>query len=659
MFKNFERLYRCLGGVKSLATWSLCGIVVSLAGVHSSALAAKGGTPQASIVLNGADTEVCYTNNTEWTIAKTTDSSSVPNDTTSIDWKVAVTKGDTTPNTIKAVGFMNVTNGGSAGATIGNVVVNLQRRVIVGGKEKWISAAADVMDSTHGNYTSAKIVKAASQEVAPNSINYVTDSGNTAVGIFSETSGSGNISFLDENNNPIFSITPEYTIAPKETVVLYYQATFDNSILQVSSGESVRFEFIVTFGNAGERGGSGAVTSNVDIDGSESLDADEAKVRSVPDRQTVAIPNLTQCNASVLLTDPYVTDPDAEDKNPTTSGDVVLNGFNNGAIGSGISVSGSGTNMYTVTASINGGACGGSITNEATIAGVHQCNDTNANCEVTLIVGYTTVIDPDTGAVTQIPIKKTFACCKDLEASASSTVIVEAGQNCGGGGQELECGQYSTFSQGGFGHDWCKRVPIGHGSFEIVCEQPTSGPSGLLAEKFDAMFPSGLVVGSLSCFKITLTSAQAVGDFLQADGTPGHLTANLVNPTSSSAGVFAGQVVTLAINIALSDGGYTPAICDCDNDPNTPLGTSPKPYGNLVYCNGSGDSLSGLTVREILTVANNALGCGALPSGYTFGSLTQLLDDLRGAFEPSSEVCQVSAWAQEHLTLATSCPTPE
>ena len=51
-----------------------------------------------------------------------------------------------------------------------------------------------------------------------------------------------------------------------------------------------RFEVIVTFGNSGPRGGSGASGKNIDINGNGSIDTQEACVRSVPTRLTVAVP---------------------------------------------------------------------------------------------------------------------------------------------------------------------------------------------------------------------------------------------------------------------------------------------------------------------------------------------------------------------------------
>ena len=53
--------------------------------------------------------------------------------------------------------------------------------------------------------------------------------------------------------------SPQQVIAPGAHVDLVYQANFNNSILAIPAGELTRLEVIVSFGNAGARGGSGAV----------------------------------------------------------------------------------------------------------------------------------------------------------------------------------------------------------------------------------------------------------------------------------------------------------------------------------------------------------------------------------------------------------------
>ena len=62
---------------------------------------------------------------------------------------------------------------------------------------------------------------------------------------------------------------------------------------------------------------------------------------------------------------------------------------------------------------------------------------------------------------------------------------------------------------------------------------------------------------------------------------------------------------------------------------------------------GTGGSLDGQTVAAILAAAEQALGGGALPAGYTLSNLNNLVDELNNAFDN----CNPSDWAQTHLTL--------
>ena len=58
-------------------------------------------------------------------------------------------------------------------------------------------------------------------------------------------------------------------------------------------------------------------------------------------------------------------------------------------------------------------------------------------------------------------------------------------------------------------------------------------------------------------------------------------------------------------------------------------------------------SLHGQTVRQILAVAETALGGGALPSGYTYASLQDLCEKLVVSFDGGV----ATAWANAVLLL--------
>lgn len=147
-----------------------------------------------------------------------------------------------------------------------------------------------------------------------------------------------------------------------------------------------------------------------------------------------------------------------------------------------------------------------------------------------------------------------------------------------------------TYTQGGWG------APP-HGN----------NPGAILKSKFDSVYPSGVTIGGAN--SLHFTSAASIEAFLPQGGPPSALNASATNPAArTSAGVFAGQVLTLQLNV------------DVNN------------YGGLVL-SGTGTSLDGKTVAQILAAANVALGGGALPAGFTYSSLNDLVDNLNGAFD--------------------------
>jgi hypothetical protein len=144
-------------------------------------------------------------------------------------------------------------------------------------------------------------------------------------------------------------------------------------------------------------------------------------------------------------------------------------------------------------------------------------------------------------------------------------------------------------------------------------------PGAFLDAHFASGFPSGATIGG-SPFKLLFTSAQAVRNFLPQGGPPSFLSASATNPTTSSAGVFGGQVLALDLNVVLYG-----------------LGT--------LTLTGTGTSLDGSTVAAVLAAANMALAGGPLPTGFTYSSLNDLIDQLNSSFDG----CVRSGWAASHL----------
>lgn len=146
-------------------------------------------------------------------------------------------------------------------------------------------------------------------------------------------------------------------------------------------------------------------------------------------------------------------------------------------------------------------------------------------------------------------------------------------------GYKCKTQNYITYTQGGWGSK-----PSGN------------NPGMLLKNNFSVVYPAGCVkIGGSKWLKFT--SASAIQCFLPQGGTPDKLTASATNPTTSSAGVFAGQVLALQLNVDFSSAGILPA-----------------GLGGLILQSGP---LQGKTVNYVLSVANSVLGGGSLPSGVS------------------------------------------
>ena len=155
---------------------------------------------------------------------------------------------------------------------------------------------------------------------------------------------------------------------------------------------------------------------------------------------------------------------------------------------------------------------------------------------------------------------------------------------------------------------------------------------------------TGVQTCALPIFLVEFTSGFHLDEFLPANGTPGALITDLGNPTTTSAGIFAGQVAGLKLNIDFSAAGLLP-------------GTSGLQFGDLVLTGmtGADSGLNGLTVSEFLSLNDMALG-GA-DTGFTFTDLDIELAGLNNAFDDGT---QASSFAQDHLVApGSSAAMPE
>lgn len=114
-------------------------------------------------------------------------------------------------------------------------------------------------------------------------------------------------------------------------------------------------------------------------------------------------------------------------------------------------------------------------------------------------------------------------------------------------------------------------------------------------------------------------NAGSISQFLPASGTPGALDSSLLDPESSSAGVFGGEVLALQLDVDFSQAGII-------------LGSSGIPFGDLVIEDYAPlPSVNGLTVSELLTDANMALADALSP--FTVDQLQDLVASLTVSFD--------------------------
>lgn len=510
----------------------------------------------ANLKLVHSSAQVVQTSDTEWLLEKVGALNG-----NSVSWVIGATELQTVEGQLRVQGHLTITNSGSGPATIGNIVVNLQTRA----GNKWVTRSTDIANATDGDdATTANIHKQASSE---------------GLASFTENGASGSLQFMDATNNTVFSLVPQVLIPAGGSRALLFQASFDNNVLNIAAGTAIRSETIVSFGNATVAGNS---TANVDINGNGTIDADEARIRSVPSRITVAVPAAIPGNGTVTLSDTLA--------DIVATGDVTFSNaiFNLGATSG------------TVTASVDGGANGGTITNCAHLTGASST------------VGSGGFVFPVVNGV-------------DLEA-CDTVAINGGGTGCtpGAPGCGWNTGDVVTYIQAAWG--------------ATTANSATNALNSSFATLYGSFFEIG-IPGSTG-FSILFTSASRLNLYLPAGGTAASLNTDLLDPTTTAAGALAGEVAALKLNVDLND--------------NALLGsTASTTFGDLRICGVTTTgqtAANGQTVRQLLASANTALGGGAT-GGFTYTDLAALLVDLNAAFPGGT----VSSFAQDHV-VAGACP---
>src|SRR5712692_6816709 len=179
-------------------------------------------------------------------------------------------------------------------------------------------------------------------------------------------------------------------------------------------------------------------------------------------------------------------------------------------------------------------------------------------------------------------------------------------------------GDLTTFGQGDWG-----ATPNG------------SNAASLLQNNYDAVY-----AGTMGLFEIGIPGAAGFSTlftggaqllaYLPAAGTPGPFDSDLLNPTSTAAGIFGGDVAALKLNIDFSDKGVTPQ-------------NASVRFGDLHLFALTLTGLNGLSIRDFAAVVNTAIGGGT--TGFTIQDLDLVAIELNAAFGGGG----VTTFAQEHL----------
>src|SRR5262249_9577585 len=106
----------------------------------------------------------------------------------------------------------------------------------------------------------------------------------------------------------------------------------------------------------------------------------------------------------------------------------------------------------------------------------------------------------------------------------------------------------------------------------------TTVPGAILVGFFSYIYPTGLEIGISggAGHSMRFTSGVAVQNYLPGSGSTAALSADLVNPTNSSSGIFGAQVLALQLNVDFGDAGSSVGLVGSIgnlvlNDPSSPM----------------------------------------------------------------------------------------
>ena len=538
-------------------------------------------TTNCSSIFDGAISEA----RTHWNLEKNAVTESPlqnPQDS-AILYDVKVTEGSTN-HILVLTGQLKITNGGQQIPTLESVVANLQTK-------------------TAGNkfttYASVVAVKALTCKDGQG-----LEGGQTCFGQFLNAPGA-KITLTDLNGNDVTAYLDTIPIPPvknslnacNDVVILNYKVEFDLDNLNLGPGAQARLELLTTFAGAGPRGNSAeSVSCTKDVncngiingDNPQTCQIDESEtnnVRTVATRKSFTVPGFVDVCPSVTKTDVGANSLDSSCVQASSNSlNIIISKQSLGAVDN---------EQISGIASCIDGTCTTNIVNAAQISCIDGRNEliagSPANAAITAIC---TVYQPVCGdGVCEEP-ENEFNCPEDCIAPP------------------INPGDFCAYTQGGWG-------AVCHGN-NLGCIRDNN---------FNSVFLSGLLIGHSSTnYNANWTSSTAIEAFLPAGGTPEVLTANLLNPTSTSAGVFAGQITALTLSVKFDDA-------------NVLNSASTIPLGDLHVMSGQ---FAGLTIRELLALANDVVGgnINALDSyGASISDLNNAIDTINNCFDNCASVC--------------------
>jgi len=544
---------------------------------------------------------------TEWTLEKTTSTGPLINPNNEpFSYTVTVTEGGT-KKILSGSGQIVVTNSGDLSAVLSSIVVNL---------EDLTPRTGDAPGPSGLNWTVLGTAIATESSDCE-----ALGEARTCFGTLVQTAGA-NLVLFDSDSNDVIALSDVLPIpatidndgdglrdedppdgidndgdglidedgACEDAVIINFEYEFDISDLGIEgpgdgivpSADDLRINLIATFGSAGKRGGSGAsCTEDANCNGT--IDVDDTGTPLVNESEKNNIRSVQQR----LRFDPIACDPVCQTVTLTDDGAVSDNP-------SCVTVD----STTTIDEDIDATEVEGTTT-VRTVSGTVTCIGEDCN---TVVTNMAMLICDDNSLITGSP------------ATASFDVSCEAVEP-----PPIEVGDFCTQTQGGWGQACNKTNPCGGGN--VGCFRDCN---------FAALFPSGLIVGDPdgpdadSSFAILLTDSMAVEDYLPAGATPAALTADQTDPLTTSSGVFGGQLVAATLNVAVDDAGLR-----------RDGGTQPFPQGTLgtlIYVNCVNTNLLGLSVNDVLALANTAISGGGTPTGVTISDLSDALAVLNENF---------------------------